>query len=229
MSDLTLYGYWRSSATWRVRIGLHIKGISFDYVPVHLVRAGGEQYGEDHLRRNPMAQVPVIAWTDEAGTAYRLTQSLAILEFLDDVWRDRAPLTPRDPFARARSRQLAEMVNSGVQPFQNLWLSKAIDEVGGQGRDIGRLAIVKGLDALELELDLARHLAGPARPAAWLVGDAPSLADICLVPQLYNARRSGLATGRWPRLEQVDRAAASHPAFLAAHPDAQPDAAPANP
>ena len=229
MIGLTLYGYWRSSATWRVRAGLHLKGVSFEYVPVHLVRDGGEQYGEAHLRRNPLGQVPVLAWTDVAGVEHRLTQSLAILEFLDETWRDRAPLLPADPFARARARQLAELVNAGIQPFQNLWLIAAIDQAGAAGRDIGRRAIRKGLDALEAELELAGDLPEAARPGTWLVGDAPSLADICLIPQLYNARRFDLDVARWPRLARVEATAVVHPAFLAAHPDAQPDAVAATP
>jgi maleylpyruvate isomerase len=229
VSRLTLFGYWRSSATWRVRIGLHIKAVPFEYVPVHLVRDGGEQHGDAHARRNPMAQVPVVSWSDGGGVEYRLTQSLAILEFLDEVWSDEPPLLPRDPFARARSRQLAELVNAGIQPFQNLWLTKVIDEAGADGRDIARRAIARGLDALEAELELAGALPEPARPGVWLVGGAPSLADLCAVPQLYNARRFGLEMARWPRLTRMDQVAASHPAFLAAHPDAQPDAVPANP
>lgn len=226
MSGIRLYGYWRSSATWRVRIGLHLKGLPFDYVPVHLVKAGGEQYSQAHLRRNPMAQVPVVSWADDQGTRHRLTQSMAILEFIEDTWTGGAPLLPSEPFARARCRQLAEMVNAGIQPFQNLWLTKTINEAGADGRQVGRDAIVKGLDALEAELELASRLPEGARPGSWMVGDAPSLADICLIPQFYNARRFDLRVERWPRLARVDQVASGHPAFVAAHPDAQPDATP---
>ena len=226
MSGVRLYGYWRSSATWRVRIGLQLKGLPYDYVPVHLVKSGGEQNSAAHLRRNPMAQVPVLSWSDDSGTVHRLTQSLAILEWLEETWTAGARLLPADPFARARCRQLAEVVNAGIQPFQNLWLTKQVNDAGADGRDLGRRAIVKGLDALEAELEIASRLPEAARPGAWMVGDQPSLADICLIPQLYNARRFELRVERWPRLARVDQVASGHVAFKAAHPDNQPDATP---
>jgi maleylpyruvate isomerase len=224
VSAPTLYGYWRSSATWRVRIGLHLKGIPFRTVPVHLVRDGGEQNQAEHLDRNPMGQVPVLSWMDDAGNAYRLTQSLAILEFIEETWTSDPGLLPGDTFARCRARALAEIVNSGIQPFQNLWLLKTISGLGADGREVGRTAIAKGLHALQDEVELAADLPKAARPGDWLVGDAPTVADACLIPQLYNARRFGLDVDRWPLLAAIDRRAAEHPAFIAAHPDAQPDA-----
>jgi len=220
-SALTLYGYWRSSATWRARTGLELRAVPYTYVPVHLVRDGGEQNSAEFLRRNPLGQVPVLEWT-VAGVPHRLTQSLAILEWIDDVATTGSALRPADPFARARARQLAEMVNAGIQPFQNLWLTKTINEAGADGRSIGATAIGKGLDAIEAEL--GADLPAVARPGRWMVGDAPSIADICLIPQLYNARRFGFSMDRWPRLAAIEAVAAEHPAFQRAHPDQQPDA-----
>ena len=223
MEAVTLYGYWRSSATWRVRTGLQLRRVPYSYVPVHLVKDGGEQNTPEFQRRNPLSQVPVLEWTVD-GVPHRLTQSLAILELLDELDAAGAPLLPQDRFARARARQLAEMVNAGIQPFQNLWLTRTISAAGADGRAIGGTAIARGLDAIEAEL--AADLPAPGRPGDWMVGDAPSVADICLIPQLYNARRFGLPNDRWPRLAAVDAIAAEHPAFRLAHPDVQPDAVP---
>jgi len=222
-TGLTLYGYWRSSATWRVRIGLHLLDVDYTYAPVHLVEGGGQQHSAEHLARNPLAQVPVLTWT-ASGQAHRLTQSLAILEYLDEGTTGR--LLPTESFARARARQLAEMVNAGIQPMQNLWLTQALNAAGADGRAIGRAAIERGLAALEAECILAAELPAVARPGTWLVGDAPTIADICLIPQLYNARRFGIDMAAFPSLLRVEATADEHPSFRLAHPDAQPDAVP---
>lgn len=223
MNGLTLFGYWRSSATWRVRIGLHLLGLEFTYVAVHLVKDGGQQNSPEHRARNPLAQVPVLTWSVD-GQDHRLTQSLAILEFLDEGTAD--SILPLEPFSRARSRQLAEMVNAGIQPLQNLWLTHTINQTGSDGRGIAREAIRRGLEALEAECDLASDLPLAARPGEWLVGNAPSLADICLIPQIYNARRFDIELTPFPTLHRIEQRASMHPAFRLAHPDAQPDAVP---
>ena len=221
MQDLTLYGYWRSSATWRVRIGLELLGVPYRCEPIHLVRDGGEQYGAEHLRRNPLGQVPVLTW-EQDSRPHRLTQSMAILEFLDE--RTPGCLLPTEPFARARSRQLAEMVNAGIQPLQNLWLTRAVNEAGADGRAIGKEAIRRGLEAMQQEVELGAAAPVNAQPGNWLVDDSPTLADILLVPQLYNARRFGIDLSPFPDLLRVDALADAHPAFQNARPEAQPDA-----
>src|SRR6185295_1418465 len=124
---LRLYGYWRSSTSWRVRIALGHKGLAYEYVPVHLVRAGGEQRSEQHRSRNPMQQVPVLELDD--GAPLQLTQSIAILEFLEERWPE-PPLLPGDHLARARARALAEIVNSGIQPLQNLTVMQELKRAG---------------------------------------------------------------------------------------------------
>src|SRR6476659_7526055 len=116
---MRLHSYWRSSASWRARIALHYKGLPFEYVPVHLVQR--EQYAEGYQRLNPMEQVPTL----ELDDGRRLTQSLAIIEYLEET-HPTPPLLPRDPFLRARVRQLAEVVNSGIQPLQNTSTQKRI-------------------------------------------------------------------------------------------------------
>jgi maleylpyruvate isomerase len=212
-----LYGYWRSTSSWRVRIGLELKGVSYQVVPVHLLEDGGRQHAPEYLARNPMAQVPTLEWTELDGTPRRLTQSLAILAYLDD--RHPEPrILPVQPFDRARVWELAEMVNAGIQPLQNLAVLQRIDEVAG---DLGRKGwaaphIVRGLTALETK---TAEVAG-----TYAFGDTTTVADACLVPQLYAARRFGVDLDAFPTLTRVEEACAAHPAFQAAHPDRQPDA-----
>jgi maleylpyruvate isomerase len=210
---LKLYSYWRSSSAWRVRIALQFKSIDCEIVPVHLLRDGGQQHRPEFGARNPMSQVPVLEEEGPAGI-FRLTQSMAILEYLEERHPE-PPLLPRDPAARARARQLAEIVNSGIQPLQNLKLQQ---ELRGRGLDPAVLMKqfnVAGLNALE---QLACTSAG-----RYLVGDEVTLADLMLIPQLYAARRLGVDVEAFPTLRRVELACEPLPAFKAAHPDAQPD------
>lgn len=208
---MKLYNYWRSSASWRVRIGLHWKGVGFEYVPVHLVRDGGEQHSAAFAAMNPMEQVPVLVLDD--GT--RLTQSLAILLWLDATY-PAAPLLPAAPLARAQAWAMAEIVNAGVQPLQNLRVLQALKGAGLDADAWSREQIARGLVALE---QLAAPVAG-----ACLVGDDVSVADLCLLPQLYNARRFSVPLDAYPTLLRVEASLQGLPAFVAARPEAQPDA-----
>lgn len=208
---MRLYGYWRSSASWRVRLALHLKGLAYETVPVHLLKGGGQQLGDEHKARNPMRQVPVL----ELGDGTCLTQSLAIIRYLDEVYPAPA-LLPSEPVARAQAWAMAEVVNAGIQPLQNLLVLGMIDELGGSRKDWGQFHIQRGFEALEA---MASRHAG-----RYMVGDAVTVADLCLVPQMYNARRFGLELGDMPTLVRVDEALSALPAFQAAHPDAQPDA-----
>jgi len=214
-----LYGYWRSSSAWRVRIALAWKGITYVNQPVSLVKNGGEQHTPAFREKNPLGQVPVLELDPEAdGTVRRLTQSMAILEYLEQLY-PQPPLLPADPWPRARARQLAEMVNAGIQPLQNLALLQHVKAVLSGEPDVWvRHFVGKGLAALE-------SVAAEA-PGAFLVGDAPSFADLYLVPQLYSARRYGVDLGPFPTLTRVEAACAALPAFQAAHADVQPDAVP---
>lgn len=206
---MKLYGYWRSSSAWRVRLGLGLKGLDYDYVAVHL--KNGEQLGDEHGARNPLHQVPVLELDD--GT--RLTQSLAILEWLEET-HPQPSLLPAAPLARARCRALAEIVNSGIQPVQNLSVLLAVQGLGGDRMAWGRQAIQRGLEAMET------HVSGLDTP--FLCGEAPTLADILLVPQLYNARRFACDLSTVPTLTAVEARCEALPVFQAAHPSAQPDA-----
>jgi maleylpyruvate isomerase len=211
---MKLYSYWRSSASWRVRIALHYKGLAFEYQAVHLIKEGGQQNTPAYEAINSARTVPVLEFT-ENGKLRRLSQSLAIIELLEE--RHPTPaLLPKDSFVRAQVRELAELVNSGIQPLQNSYVIQHVKKELHQDEQAwGRFFIARGLKALETK---ARETAG-----RYLVGDEPTLADVCLVPQLYGARRYGIEARDYPTLARVEQALAEHPAFVAAHANNQPD------
>lgn len=214
-----LHTYFRSSAAYRVRIALHSKGLPFDAVPVHLLRGGGEQHGDAFKALNPNGLVPV--YVDGGGAVLR--QSLAIIEYLEEQHPQPA-LLPADPVGRAQVRALALDVACEIHPVNNLRVLSYLTGTLGQSEE-ARLAWIRhwiavGFDALEATLRGA-----PTRGRfSW--GDTPTLADLCLVPQVFNARRFGVPVDeRYPTLAAIDAACAVLPAFQAAHPQAQPDAA----
>ncbi len=215
---MKLHGYWRSSCSWRVRIALGLKGLAYEYVPVHLVKDGGAQNSDAYRALNPMRTVPTLE-VEEGGRVVYLAQSLAILEYLEE--RHPSPaLLPADPVARAHVRMLAELVNSGIQPLQNLSVLQRIK--GEHGVDDKAWAahwIARGLTAFQA---VAEGTAG-----RYCVGDTLSFADVCLVPQLYGARRFGVDLEPFGLLTRIEAECAAQPAFQAAHADRQPDAQPA--
>jgi maleylpyruvate isomerase len=182
---------------------------------VNLVRDGGEQYKEEYGAVNPSRQVPVLE-IDVGGATLRLAQSLAIMEFLDERY-PAPPLLPADRYLRARARQLAEIVNAGIQPFQNTSVTRFVkEELGGDERAFARRFIERGLAALQA---VAEETAG-----RYCVGDEVTLADACLIPQLHHARRFGVDLGTLPLLSRIEEACMALPAFQAAHADRQADA-----
>lgn len=210
-----LYSYFRSSAAYRVRIALALKGLDFTLVPVHLLRHGGEQHSADYLRLNPEGLVPT--FTEDQAI---LTQSLAIIEYLDEVHGSRM-LLPGDPMARARVRSLALQIACDIHPLNNLrvlgWLAHEM-RVDKSVRDTWyRHWIEVGFDALEVSLQ------SPGTGAC-CHGDIPGLADCCLIPQVYNARRYDMDLSRWPTIDRISTHCNTLPAFQAARPEAQPDA-----
>lgn len=208
---MKLYSYWRSSASWRVRISLHYKGLPFEYVPIHLVREGGAQHNEAYRSQNPMRQVPLLV-LDDGRT---LAQSVAILEYLEET-HPTPPLLPQDPYLRGKVRQIVEIVNSGIQPLQNLAVTQKLRELGVDADAWTREWIGRGLDALEQEV---------ARSAGrYAVGDAPTFADVLIVPQMYSSRRFGVDVSKYPHLLRIEEACMELTAFQKAHPSAQPDA-----
>ena len=213
---LSLYTYWRSSAAWRVRIALELKGLDWTAVPVHLVRGGGEHRLPEYLAVNPQGLVPVLA---EDGLA--LTQSLAIIEYLEET-RPRPALLPADAPGRARVRSLAQLVACDIHPLNNLRVLNYLGREAGLD-EAGRAAwyrhwIAEGFGALEV------RLATESGTGRFCHGDAPGLADCCLVPQVYNARRYGCDLDPFPTIRRIDAACAELGAFSATAPDRQPDA-----
>ena len=211
---MKLYGYWRSSCSWRVRIALNLKGLVYDYVPVNLLE--GEQSSDGWRALNPAGLVPLLE-TEESGETVRISQSLAIIEYLDERFPQAPHLLPRHPYLRARTRMLAEQVNANIQPLQNLGVLVHLEKTAqGDRKAWASHWIERGLRALEA---MAEETFG-----TWLVGEQPTVADCCLVPQLYGARRFGVDLTPFERLLKVEQAAEAHPAFIAAHADRQPDA-----
>ena len=208
---LLLHSAWRASAPYRVRIGLNLKGLAYDYAPVDLVanQQGGEAYGAV----NAQHLVPTLE-----ADGHILTQSLSILEWLDETHPE-PPLLPKDPFDRQIVRAMCGIVACDIHPVNNLRILKALAklEVGQPAIDdwVQRW-ISDGFTALELMV--AKH------GADYAFGDAPTMADCLIVPQVYNARRFKVDLSPFPALVATADAAAEHPAIAAAHPNNQPDA-----
>ena len=203
---LVLYDYYRSSASYRVRIALNLKGVTYERVPVNLLE--GEQQADGYRARNPQGFVPMLEVDGRP-----MTQSLAILAWLEAAARE-PPLLPADPEDQAHVRALVLTIVADIHPLNNLRVLKRLTAMGidQAGRDEWyRHWIAEGFDALEA-------LASP-RAGAFLFGDAPTLADVCLVPQMYNARRFNVPLEAYPALVRADAAAAALEPFAAAHPD----------
>ena len=209
MARAVLYDYFRSSASYRVRIALNLKGVDYEQRPVSLVQ--GDQQAESYRALNPQGMVPVLEID-----GHRMTQSLAICNYLNSIVPEPA-FMPADAADRAHVLALALAVACDIHPLNNLRVLKYLQGTFGvddSSRDLWyRHWIEEGLGALE---EMARPKAG-----AFLFGDAPSLADICLVPQLYNARRFSVPLTDYPTLRRADETASAHAAFAAAHPDRQ--------
>lgn len=208
---LRLYDYWRSSAAYRVRIALNLKGVAYDAVPVSLV--DGAQRDPAYIAKNPQGFVPML----EAGDV-RLTQSMAIIDWLDATYPD-PPFMPADPAARAAERAKAMVIAADIHPINNLRVLKYLKaELGHHQEDIDRWArhwIAQGFAALEA-------MADPDAP--YLSGAAPGLADIFLIPQMANARRVATPLDAFPKLVAIDARATALDAFAKARPDAvRPD------
>lgn len=213
----TLYGYWRSTAAYRVRIVLNIKGIKFENIPVHLTREGGEQKCPWYTDINPQMLVPTLVEGD-----VRIGQSMAIVEYLEEVYPDPSIL-PGDSVQRARARQAALAIACDIHPLNNLRALGFLQKELGVDEE-GKLKwyrhwILENFKALE------SWAAEDAVRGPYFLGDTLSIADVCIVPQLYNARRFDVPLGRYPRLVDIDRACRELDVFRNAAPENQPDAA----
>lgn len=210
---LALHSFWRATAPYRVRIGLALKGLAYDYVGVDIV--AGEGRAGPYQGVNRQGLVPALSTDDGV-----LTQSLAILEWLDETHPE-PPLLPKSAGARALVRSMAEIVACDIHPLNNL---RVLQQLGAMGhpmggddqRTWGARWITAGFDALEPMV--ARHGGGFA------FGETPTIADCCLIPQIWSSSRFAVDLAPYPALQAVYARAAAHPAFIAAHPERQPDA-----
>ena len=212
---MRLYSYWRSSSAWRARIALAYKRLPHELVTVHLMK--GQQNQPEFRAISAMGQVPVLE-VEEDGVPLRITQSIAIIEYLEERFPER-PLLPAARRDRARARELAEIVNSGMQPMQNLTLQRAFEQSGLDVSEFRKQALERGLVALER---LAIESAG-----RFLVRDSVTLADIYLVPQIFSAQRFNVDLEPFPTLRRVEAECSALAEFQSAHPNAQPDFEPA--
>ena len=211
MSALKLYEYWRSSAAYRLRIALNLKGVAFESAAVNIAPGGDEQFGEAYKAVNPQMRVPSIEADGKVAS-----QSMAILEWIEETWPEPA-LLPSDPWARLQVRAFADVIACDIHPLNNLSvLGKLREDFGADKDAIGswyRDWIIRGFTALEAQ-------ASKASRAGFLFGDQPGLAEICLVPQMYNARRFETPLEAFPRLVEIDAKCAEIYAFQRAAPEA---------
>ncbi len=214
--ERVLYTYFRSSASYRVRIAMNLKGLDARHVSIHLNREGGAQFSESFRRLNPAASVPVLVDGDVT-----LSQSLAIMEYLDERYPN-APLLPESIEDRAHARQLAALIACDIHPLNNLRVLKRLTATLGVSEpaksDWISHWIKLGFFAIEEML-----VASPSR-GKFCVGDRPTIADCCLVPQVFSAQRFNVELSPYPALMKVFEACESLPAFQDAHPSRQPDA-----
>ncbi|MBP6327174.1 MAG: maleylacetoacetate isomerase [Dokdonella sp.] len=218
---LTLYSYWRSSAAYRVRIALNLKQLSYVTVPVHLLNNGGEQHADEYRELNPQESVPVLL---DGARIFR--QSMAIIEYLDEAYPGGASLLPSTARERARVRALAQTIACDIHPLNNLrvmqFLERDFSSPAVERERWSRHWITEGFRALQA------LLGDNSSMGLYCEGDSPTLADICLVPQVYNARRIGVDLAAYPDIVRIEQQCLALPAFEAARPENQPDA-PATP
>ncbi|MGF6273231.1 maleylpyruvate isomerase [Massilia sp. UYP11] len=212
---MKLYTYFRSSAAYRVRIALNLKGLPYDAVPVHLLKDGGEQMQEAYRQINPSALVP--SFQDDRIT---LSQSMAIIEYLEEIHPE-PPLLPKDAPGRGRVRELAQIIGCDIHPLNNLRVLKYLVRHLGLSSEAKtewyRHWIIEGFQSLEA------HLARDPGAGPFCHGDHPTIADCYLVPQVFNAQRFDIDVSAYPNIDRINSLCIELPAFRAAHPSHQPD------
>ncbi len=210
---MKLYSYFRSSAAYRVRIALNFKGMTYETVPVHLVKDGGHNRRPEFRAINPQMRIPTLV----APTGDILIQSLAIIEYLEEVQPD-PPLLPRDPIARAKVRALADIIACDIHPLNNVgplrYLKRELHQEQTAIDAWYHHWIIEGFEALESLVE----------PAPYACGTEVTMTDVCLVPQVYNARRLKVPLDEFPKILAIEAACLKLPAFDRARPENQPDA-----
>ena len=213
MPQPILYSYFRSSASYRVRIALHLKGVDFEYRSIHLLKDGGQQHDESYLRLNPMGQVPCFIHNNAS-----LGQSMAIIDYVDQKWGG-PPLFPRDPWERAQIIEICELVNSGIQPLQNIGVSKKLRTQFNTGNDDitqwNHFWISKGLAAIERRLE---QTAG-----RFSFGGQVTAADAFIIPQVFSSMRFGVSVDNYPTISKINKNCMELAEFQKAAPNQQPD------
>lgn len=213
MDQLKLYSYFRSSASYRVRIALNFKELKYEYIPVHLVKDGGEQNQPDFIKINPMAHVPALE-----HNGFLISESVAIIDYLDQVF-PKTPLFPKSPKERSQVLRVVEVLNSGIQPLQNLkvlsYLEKNLKVSAEQKDEWCRNWISKGMAALETILSKTSE--------QYCFGSTITAADAFLIPQCFASRRFGVKIDSYPTIMKIEKACLELPAFQKAHPEKQPD------
>lgn len=202
-----LHGYFRSSCSWRVRIAFGLKGIEYDQAPVNLIKDGGQQYTQQYKTLNPMQQVPAVEID-----GITLCQSLAVIQYIDETRPGPPRLLPENPQKRAQVRMISDLIASGIQPLQNLYV---MQKIGAEKVQWAQHFINRGFQALEPILE---QTAGK-----YCVGDEISMADICLVPQVYNAERFKVDIEPYPTIKRLNETLLEIDAFRTSHPSCQPD------
>nr|QUF59423.1 glutathione S-transferase GSTZ4 [Brachionus angularis] len=208
-----LYNYFRSSSSWRVRIALELKNIEYEYKAISLIKDGGEQFSEDFTKINPKQEVPALFIDGNV-----LLQSLPIIEYIDETRSQEPRLLSQDPIKRAKSRAVAEIINSGMQPYQNLNVIKRVaQETQSEEKKMEwiKFYLTKGFRAIEAAL---KETSGK-----YCVGDELSIADLCLVPQVYSANRFNIDMSEFPNVIRVNAELEKIPAFKTAHAHRQID------
>ncbi|KAG8013412.1 Maleylacetoacetate isomerase, partial [Nibea albiflora] len=228
-----LHGYFRSSCSWRVRIAFALKGVDYDQAPVNLIKDGGQQLTQQYKAINPMQQVPAVEID-----GITLSQSLAVIQYIDET-RPGPRLLPADPKKRAQVRMISDLIASGIQPLQNLYV---IQKMGAEKMQWSQHFIDRGFQGwwkfifpsityrLDFLYNIHVYLSLPAlepilkqTAGKYCVGDEISMADICLVPQVYNAERFKVDVGQYPTIKRLNQALLEIEAFKVSHPSRQPD------
>ncbi|KAL9646497.1 hypothetical protein ABK040_006556 [Willaertia magna] len=212
-NDIVLYSYWRSSCSYRVRIALQLKGIEYQYVAVPLLE--NKQSSEEYTVMNPSQVVPTLIID-----GHTLGQSISIMEYLEETRKDKgSPLLPNDFLQRQQVRQIVQIIASDTQPIQNLKVLKKIKQDFNTTEEVkaewAKYWINAGLKAVEKVLEKTS--------GKYCVGDQVSMADCCLIPQVYNAKRFNVDMSQYPIISRIDEACSSLDVFIKAHPDSQPD------